>query len=65
MPIFLWSIGSNAIDYSNGHIIPGTTFLEFFTSSVLGSALVSIIHFLFAIIGSVIAWLILKLKEGK
>ncbi len=63
LPIFFWSIGTNISDYYAGHLIPGTTFLEFLTNSVLGSLLLSVIHFIFALIGSLIAWLILKLQE--
>jgi hypothetical protein len=63
LPIFFWSIGSNIMNYYTGHYIEGVTFFRFVLDSFLGSMLLSVIHFIFAIIGSIIAWLVLKLQE--
>lgn len=63
LPIFFWSVGTNMIDYFNGHYMEGITILEFLTSSLFGSLVLSVLHFVFALIGALIAWIILKLKE--
>lgn len=65
LPVFFWSIGSDIINYIRGHYLEGTTIVEFITGSLFGSVLVSLIHLLFAIIGCIIAWIIIKLKEGE
>jgi hypothetical protein len=63
LPIFFWSVGTNIIDYFNGHYMEGITILEFLTSSLFGSLVLSVLHFAFALIGALIAWIILKLIE--
>lgn len=63
LPIFLWSMGSNLMIYFNGHFYGEMTVARFFLEFVLGSLMLSIIHFVFAVIGMTIAWLVLKLKE--
>lgn len=65
IPIFIWSIGINIGDYGAGHITPGITFASYFLQSFMGSLMVGLIHYLFAFIGSIIGFLILKIKgEG-
>lgn len=51
LPIFLWSIG--------------TTFTETSFEYIYGSMIVAGLHLLFALIGAVIGWLILQLKESE
>lgn len=62
IPIFIWSFGSNIIDFTSG-MITDTSFAEFILSSIPGSIFLSVIHYVFALIGSIIGLLILKLKE--
>ncbi|MCD8510346.1 MAG: hypothetical protein LRY73_11125 [Bacillus sp. (in: Bacteria)] len=64
LPVFLWSIGSDILGYVRGHYLEGTTIIELVTGTLFGSVLLSFIHLLFAIIGCIIAWIILKLREG-
>lgn len=63
LPIFFWSVGTNINDYFNGHYMEGITIFEFLTSSLFGSLVLSVLHFAFALIGALIAWIILKLME--
>ncbi|MBU9712548.1 hypothetical protein [Evansella tamaricis] len=63
IPIFLWSIGDSVLVYWRGHYIDGITIAEFIGSSLFGAFMMTIIHYLFALIGSIIGWIILKLKE--
>ncbi|WP_078544045.1 hypothetical protein [Litchfieldia alkalitelluris] len=61
MPIFLWSLSSNIMDFTSGSV-EGISFLPFLGQSILGSLFLSIFHGLFAILGSIIVWLFLKSK---
>lgn len=64
-PIFIWSLGSNIGDYMAGHITPGISFVSYMFSSIFGSLMFGFIHYLFAFIGSMIGFLILKIRgEG-
>ncbi|MEC1262744.1 hypothetical protein P9D34_20430 [Bacillus swezeyi] len=61
VPIFVWGIsdilgGWDAAD--------GTGFAEQLLNSVLGAFMLALVHCLFAIAGSLIGWLCVKLKEG-
>lgn len=62
IPIFIWSVGINIGDYLEGHV-PGMTFPSYLISSFMGSLMIALIHFLFAFIGCIIGFLILKIKE--
>jgi type IV secretory pathway TrbD component len=57
IPIFIWSIVNNISNYMNGYVD------TFDFKDLLGIVSVSTIHFLFALIGSVIGLIIMKLKE--
>lgn len=63
-PIFIWSLGSNIGDYMAGHI-PDMTLPSYLLSSIFGSLMTGLIHYLFAFIGSIIGLLILKIKEER
>ena len=62
-PIFLWSLGENLFDYMKGNLGDDVKFLSHFFLSLMGSAFLSIIHYVFALVGNLIGWLILKVKE--
>lgn len=62
-PIFMWSIGSSVVDFFSERTIDGIHFGAFLWQSIAGAVLLSGIHYLFAVIGSVIGLLIYKLKE--
>lgn len=61
IPIFLWSMGDLLVGYSAGKLID-VSFFSVLWTSILGSIFMSLIHYLFALIGSVIALLILKVR---
>ncbi|MCH1625635.1 hypothetical protein [Fredinandcohnia quinoae] len=63
LPIFIWSLGSNLTDYQSGNIDDNQTFSVFFFMSMVGSLLLSLIHFIFALLGSMMGFLIIKIKE--
>lgn len=54
LPIFVWSIGLNLTSYQAGHIF----------ANLAGSLSLALIHYLFALIGSIIGLLAIKIKEG-
>lgn len=61
LPVLLWSIGSALADYSG--LTDPPSIGAFAAQSVLGAALLALLHGLFAIIGALIGWLLLKLKD--
>lgn len=65
LPIFLWSTADTIILMTSGqpYGAPDQNAVSFFFSSMLGAAFLAIIHLAFALIGSIIGLLILKLKE--
>ena len=65
IPIFIWSIGGNIADYMNGQIDTTVSLGRFLYQSVMGSTLVTLIHCLFAFIGSLIGFFYLKIRNGE
>ncbi len=65
IPIFIWSLGGNLGDFMKGDISDTVTFGQFLMQSVMGSILVTLIHFVFAFIGSMIGFLYLKIRNGE
>ncbi|MEH7387164.1 hypothetical protein V7147_17380 [Bacillus sp. JJ1521] len=65
IPIFIWSLGGNIGDYMNGDIGENVTFGQFLQQSIMGSILVTLIHYLFAFIGSIIGFLYLRIRNGE
>ncbi|MEH7237143.1 hypothetical protein [Bacillus sp. JJ1562] len=65
IPIFIWSLGGNIGDYLNGDIGSTVSFGKFLLQSAMGSILVTLIHYLFAFIGSMIGFLYLKIRNGE
>ncbi|MEH7226545.1 hypothetical protein V7112_22345 [Bacillus sp. JJ1566] len=65
IPIFIWSISGNISDYMNGDIGSTVSFGQFLLHSVIGSILVTLIHYLFAFIGSIIGFLYIKIRNGE
>jgi len=63
IPIFMWSIGGNMSDYAHGKI--DSSFVPFLLQSVMGSILVSMIHYIFAFIGSLIGFFYMKIRNGE
>ncbi|HEY4554523.1 MAG TPA: zf-HC2 domain-containing protein [Bacillaceae bacterium] len=63
LPIFLWSLTQSAVDFSAGRIDSSLSAVSYFLSSAMGALWVAVIHLSFALIGSLIGALILKLKE--
>ncbi|MFS0863931.1 hypothetical protein [Fredinandcohnia sp. 179-A 10B2 NHS] len=63
LPIFIWSIGGSISDYVNGQIDHTQSFIKFLLQTTAGSFFLAMIHYLFALIGSVMGLLILKIKE--
>lgn len=61
IPIFFWSIVSGISDYFTGNLIEGVSFFDNVGNSLYASIFVSIIHYIFALLGSVIGLLIKKL----
>ncbi|MFT4412848.1 hypothetical protein ACLM5H_03210 [Fredinandcohnia humi] len=62
LPIFIWSAGSNATDYLNGEIDNTVTLVQFILQSIMGSLLLSVIHYVFALIGSMMGLLLIKIR---
>ncbi|WP_077619314.1 hypothetical protein [Bacillus sinesaloumensis] len=65
IPIFIWSIGDDIGHYLNGHIDGTVSFGQFLFQSVMGSIIVTLIHYLFAFIGNIIGFLYLKIRNGE
>ncbi|THE14159.1 hypothetical protein E1I69_04930 [Bacillus timonensis] len=65
IPIFIWSLGGNIGDFLQGDMGSTVSFGQFFLQSVMGSILVTLIHYLFAFIGSMIGFLYLKIRIGE
>ncbi|MCC3355840.1 hypothetical protein [Bacillus sp. REN16] len=65
IPIFIWSLTGNIGDYMNGDIGSTVSIEKFLLQSVMGSILVTLIHYLFAFIGSMIGFLYLKIRNGE
>lgn len=63
LPIFIWSIGVNISDYLAGHIDGSITLLAYLLESIMASFFLAVVHFLFALIGSLMGLLIFKIKE--
>ncbi|WP_245805886.1 hypothetical protein [Bacillus alkalicellulosilyticus] len=63
LPILFWSISINISDYRASHMLPDLTFFSFISQTILGSMLVASIHYAFAVVGNLIAYILLKLKE--
>ncbi|WP_246569961.1 hypothetical protein [Lentibacillus saliphilus] len=65
IPIFIWSFGVSVSDYIAGEIdlsVINMSFVGFFLSSAWGSVIIAGFHYLFALIGSTISLLIVKIK---
>lgn len=63
VPIFLWSFGSNLTNFIKYADYERISTLGFLCQNLLGSFAISILHLIFALIGGVIGFLILKLKN--
>lgn len=63
IPIFLWYVGTLTSDYLNGDMIEGLGIGEFIVSTLFGAIATAFIHLIFASIGSLIGFFILKLRE--
>ncbi|GAA0488523.1 hypothetical protein GCM10008986_12820 [Salinibacillus aidingensis] len=62
IPIFIWSIVEGISDYMEGHIDPQVSLFTYGFDIFQMAILVSIIHYVFALIGSVIGLLTRKLR---
>ncbi|MFS0822069.1 hypothetical protein [Bacillus sp. 1P02SD] len=65
IPIFIWSLGGNIGDFIQGDMGSTVSFGQFLWQSFMGSILVTLIHYLFAFIGSMIGFLYLKIRNGE
>lgn len=65
LPVFFWSIGTTFSIYSNELDYPATNIFQHFFQSLLGSALIASIHLAFALVGALIGFLVLKIKESE
>lgn len=63
IPIFLWSIIDGISTFMAGHVFEGVTWVEYGFDLILGTLFISFIHYLFALIGSVIGFLMKKLFQ--
>lgn len=63
LPIFIWSIGGNIAEYRAGHIDNTVSITTYVFQSITGSFFMGLIHYLFALIGSLIGLLLIKIKE--
>ncbi|MFA9559527.1 hypothetical protein ACERII_19640 [Evansella sp. AB-rgal1] len=63
IPIFMWQIGITISDIRSGSLIGDVSNIAAIWYILSGAVLMSIIHYVFAFIGSIIGLLILKLKE--
>ncbi|MEI2401072.1 hypothetical protein, partial [Paenibacillus phytohabitans] len=64
IPIFIWSISGNISDYMSGDIVGAVSFGPFLLQSIIGSILVTLLHYVFAFIGSMIGFLYIKIRTG-
>lgn len=62
IPIFLWSVGENVISYLAGNYDNSITWIKFIIECATGAFFNSIIHYIFAVIGSVMGLLICKIR---
>lgn len=65
IPIFIWSLAGNIGDFIQGDMGSTVSFGQFLLQSIMGSILVTLIHYLFAFIGSMIGFLYLKIRNGE
>lgn len=63
IPIFLWSVIDGISTYIARDVVEGITLMEYVYDLLLGTLLISFIHYLFALIGSVIGFLLKKLFQ--
>lgn len=63
VPVFVWSLGSSIADYRSGDMTPDLGLGEFMINSAAGALLLSGLHYVFALVGSLIGLLIVKLRE--
>ncbi len=62
LPIFIWSIGGNIAEYRAGHIDTSVSTMTYVFQSLTISFFTGLIHYLFALIGSLIGLLLIKIK---
>ncbi len=62
LPIFIWSFGENVISFFKSNYVD-ISFWGFLLENLMGSFMISLIHFLFALIGGIAGLCILKIKE--
>lgn len=61
-PIFLWALSSSLLDFINSAYLD-ITFIEVLCHSFISAITLSVFHYIFAFIGSIIGVLILKIKN--
>ena len=62
IPIFLWSVGEGVMDYTSGNYDKSVSFISFLLSCIGSAVFTSVIHYIFAVIGSVMGMLIEKIR---
>ncbi|MBP3040655.1 hypothetical protein J9303_14280 [Bacillaceae bacterium Marseille-Q3522] len=62
IPIFIWSVGADISSYWAEETTE-LTFIPYLFQILISSFLFTLVHFLFSLLGSLIGWLLLKLKE--
>ncbi|MEC3609553.1 hypothetical protein [Bacillus glycinifermentans] len=65
VPIFIWGITDSLAELAGGDAIEGATLGEYVISSIYGAVWLAAIHCLFAVVGSFIGWLCIKLTESR
>ncbi|ADU31715.1 hypothetical protein [Evansella cellulosilytica] len=64
IPTFLWATGMHIIDFMEGMHVEHFVLTEYIIQSFLGVLMLTLIHFVFSLIGCLLGWLFLQLKKG-